>query len=125
MVQYIILTNQINSKELYIASIYSGYKTYSNTSDLQKGSYIMGSTCYAKNPPFGKIYAFARCCNMSQYSVSCTTYQSDLSDTYDDALTYIGCSSSHQTMMGWYVNKYTYMYIVQNLFLCFVSYIKT
>ena len=78
-----------------------------NSSDERlHGSYINGSTCYAKNPSNGLgVYAVARCCDFTPISssIQCSTTKSEISEDGDDELTSITCHDSAQWMLGWYV----------------------
>eukprot|EP01084_Bolivina_argentea_P262141 443236_1 len=65
------------------------------------GSYINGSTCYIRCETSDRGgYAFARCCNLSEYSVSCSTYKSAKSATNDDDQTFQGCTLQSESLTG-------------------------
>lgn len=90
-------------------NIHSGFSTDSPNDATAPGSYIINSTCYARNEVSNSgVYAFARCCNFNQLSTTCTTYVSDTSSNQDDAKVYISCQSSDELIMGWYTNTFLY-----------------
>ena len=96
--------------KLYIDS---GFKTETSTEDRFAGSYINGSICYAENHPDSDgVYAIARCCDLREYSITCSTYQSGLSGITDDDRIYIECLSE-ETILGWYVYTYCFQYLFQ------------
>ena len=67
------------------------------------GAWVNGQTCYARNGgPSDGVFAYARCCDFSGYSVSCTTYISDQADNVDNAKTIASCTQSYEEIMGWY-----------------------
>ena len=82
-----------------------GFKNVNNEYTTVGGSYITNNICYAKHQTDSAgVRAYARCCNLSSYNLTCETYQSSGtpiiggSDPDDDGTTYT--CSSNQVLMG-------------------------
>ena len=82
-----------------------GFRNINNEFLMSGGSYIINNTCYAKHQANSAgVRAYARCCNLSPYNLTCDTYQSSGtpinggSDPDDDPTSY-QCSSD-QVLMG-------------------------
>eukprot|EP01083_Nonionella_stella_P101029 285860_1 len=86
-----------------------GHSTVATDMPYFRGSWITGQTCFAKNGRTdlmnntqGGVIAHARCCDLSSYSMSCNTTQSELAlSTHSNERVQINAScSSTQTLMG-------------------------
>ena len=77
-----------------------GYRTKFSGEDDIRGGEIDGQTCKAFNfAPSNGVWAIARCCDLSAYSVSCTTREGPPSDATNDAKGYQQCNSN-EVLMG-------------------------
>eukprot|EP01084_Bolivina_argentea_P271594 462185_1 len=81
-----------------------GFQTIDkNEHESFDGSYIIADICFARNgnnaSPTG-VQAVARCCQLSQISTFCTTYQSNRSNASDDDAISFTCPITQPLLMG-------------------------